>query len=1565
MGLFGDYWGNNADSLPSLEAREKEYFAHLDVLLAQLIRRHFLAAAFELWLQRVKRSIGGSSSGEPLLELSVELIEHQHEGAPVYAACRSAGLGNDEPGENELGADSPLRNGLGSAKICIMQPSESVKETLGFVCDELERICSRLPRLQSIADCALVAHQDPSSVQPQNAKSGSNCFLFNAANSRDLLAQAKGEIGRLIERKPAQPMDSLAARLRTLVSGEPASSKRHDGPSRGPVVCPPGSRDAAFRPPVEVSHSKEQDGWMANTGYLFVIETVNRFRSGQADEEELHDVSGWPGPGTVSGEAGHEPAGGSLAHGLEAGGERDARLTELGRTSKHIELLDEVARRLSLELGRFFQCGQLAKLDCGPLSESLAKVVARERSLLVRLKLDELDKLMEKLRLQFDELELNIDLEIAVEDYLNERWQAKQSQQSGELEQELLFDSHVAESPLGLADNLPPPEGDQQQVAEGSSLVDEEQKRELDVQKRDKEEMEENQASKMNAEGARMLDEEQEEELVNALSNNNNLNVAHLFALSQSQSKMDRQRVKRPAGELEDRIGERIAPLIECKLLAKCYRYLGEFLINELDKLQKDMRFLFLGGLRFLSELVPNKMDKFEETNDRYQLETIDDLARRANEFRWLLDESCQRLNVCRHKLLRSNGFRSRVLSEIVLEFDCLMLHLSAKRLQQLKSSNLKQLDIIQELATWAQKLGSRLEFLRCQNELIAKEFRLLTDEVESVASGAHLEAHADNSGDDRSKVMDWLISSDRQHAEGVEKLKQSQAAECRIRVQILDQWHEAATFMVQFWQLTYSFETQLVKWLNSDARRINIDNLVLEYRERFVAKCDQLARELEQRIVSAGGRQASCNGLEGGIWATFEQNVAELKSRLNQFEETQLPVFKFLTNKHLTDEHWQELSSIWFLAPNGSASNGLETRQQREESLMLARKQLRPDNYTTANQLIELKQELETYSGQHLQGDHFVAYLQRLTHRASIEHQLSGLLLAEASRRPNGARRRLASAFRLANFSQQELAGAANKFIEAKLSGSKAALLIGSGELRKQWANRLVSCFLNVCRLTALVSSLDLQLGCQIRVGASKRGTKKQAPGFLLVKSGPKLLDRHQPLRDEEQSAMFIEFLRLFCECLTVDCDQLQNCIDRLKGELDTVRVHSEEIGQLLDNLRGLKAHDLKQVTSSNEKQLSQLERDNLKLELDREILATRESLVLAKQRDALNKRDNCIRQIVDRAIPALRAASRALDCLGDGRPLKWLRSLRPRPPLALRLVIEPVCLLRNAATNAGRPESESASGLSWTQRRLETAPNGPSSGTSLSQIALPNTMQASSNFSVSPVRHFDPVSGLMTEDYWPVAWRTLNGLHSSRLLNDLRNYVNGRMIDRKIMITIRRKYLSRKEFSVESIGKISRDCAALARWLLAVDVYNRVLEVVKPSYLDYLKSEEDLRDSLEELLVKRQQIDQLGGHLERTDAAIKEQIRNRNDLVDLLTDCSQHLQRVSGIQIELKQKEEHLIRQLAIHQRRQSNLIRNSAIKAANCILIVPSTESDKSHPATPSSLEKLISRELSRVE
>lgn len=1091
---------------------------------------------------------------------------------------------------------------------------------------------------------------------------------------------------------------------------------------------------------------------------------------------------------------------------------QDDRLVQLKLACDQIRQLDRVQGQLMLNAPRYSDLAGLLRLDCEPLKCALVRCLRKERLLLARLRCDDQIRLMERIRLQLDEIELGCDLETAIEDYLNERWQAR-NQAPVDSEQRLILTSD------DLADD-----DDELGVLAGQQT----QPGVLDKQPTTLSEPEVRHSASPNLETNEVSQPESkdEEELLVALEGGN---VAAQRQQQQMLALATGPATPTDANQNSDGTGvlggqeRRIAPLVESRLLVGRYAHLARVLEQELDQLKADVH-LAMEGLVFQSELsldvasAESQPSFANDPNRAHEDELVVELALRSRELPQTLRMALQRLEMSRSALMALNGARSKVLSKLTLEFHRLMLAMADRCLApaekeagaldefspglQKNSSNfqedpdcgrhlvaIQQLDSIQESADLARKLHIRHGYLECQNQVLARELDLLKE--------ANLAAQ-----------ISRLHTCNQLRTGSSVDLEPSGSA----RALILSSWDEGVKLLAALWCLAEEFETQQVKWLNSDTKRLEfgaVESRFKLFQERF----EQLRFDLQE-----SGRLLESRGARSAFLDSLKLNTRELARKLSQFQLEHKPVLRFLTNRYLVESHWRQLA-------------GLLAGQQDSDTLVAKATAARA--CTTLAQFLELP-GLERVP---------VREFDRLDRRAAIEHELEMFLKIESGSQLSRRRGPIAKLDGwLSGWTDAELELAAVRLLEARLPAEY-------GLDCERLANELVATHCLVRRHLQLTGELGLETCSLGRLGEAK--IRSLGGPLLTVRS-----QTHLASSKQITPSLFVELLRLFINNLLSEGQLIGQKMSTLSNSKARIQAHLDDIDALTARLDWVHQNELSSAGVRVERALVQLERNTVQLELEREILATREAAASEQQRDALRIRDDCIRQISERAIPALRAATQALDCL-DKRSLRALRCLRPRPPEPVRLVVEAVCLLRSC--------------------RLASA-------------------------ELEPERHFDALNGRVRLDYWPAARRQLMGTHSSRFLADLRA-LDKRTIPSHLMRLIRRNYLSREHFRLPLIERVSREAALLARWLIAVDVFDRVINVVRPNYARYVDAERQLASLLAELSARGRQIEAIGFELQRTDESARDQLSKRVSLVDSLEQADRQLVQVRQSRARLHQ--------------------------------------------------------------
>lgn len=125
-----------------------------------------------------------------------------------------------------------------------------------------------------------------------------------------------------------------------------------------------------------------------------------------------------------------------------------------------------------------------------------------------------------------------------------------------------------------------------------------------------------------------------------------------------------------------------------------------------------------------------------------------------------------------------------------------------------------------------------------------------------------------------------------------------------------------------------------------------------------------------------------------------------------------------------------------------------------------------------------------------------------------------------------------------------------------------------------------------------------------------------------------------------------------------------------------------------------------------------------------------------------------------------------------------------------------------------------------------------------------------------IKPERKPDPSgSGKMVEDYWGPSQKLLGDLS---FLSSLKAYDKDN-IDGGVIKKIRDKYMTNPDFDPDKVKAASKACEGLCTWVLAMEVYERVIKVVKPKQAKLKEAEAELAVQMEKLAEKQGELKQV----------------------------------------------------------------------------------------------------------
>ncbi|KXS15928.1 hypothetical protein M427DRAFT_111568 [Gonapodya prolifera JEL478] len=273
-----------------------------------------------------------------------------------------------------------------------------------------------------------------------------------------------------------------------------------------------------------------------------------------------------------------------------------------------------------------------------------------------------------------------------------------------------------------------------------------------------------------------------------------------------------------------------------------------------------------------------------------------------------------------------------------------------------------------------------------------------------------------------------------------------------------------------------------------------------------------------------------------------------------------------------------------------------------------------------------------------------------------------------------------------------------------------------------------------------------------------------------------------------------YLEMIRTFKSLLGVQRAAVEKVKSRYTNGLEKLNFAQGAVSKMQVDLTNLQPELVKTKEEVNEI-IVQVEKESKDVAEVKKVAQADEEVASKKAGDVKAIKDECEGDLAQ-AIPALEAAMSALDTLkpADITVIKSMKS----PPPGVKLVMEAVCILKD----------------------------------------------------VKPAKIADPGgSGKKIDDYWGPAKVLLTDM---KFLDSLRAFDKDN-IPVPIMKIIRTKYQPNPEFDPEKIKNASSAAEGLCRWVLAMEVYDRIAKVVAPKKEALAKAEAELGETMQGLNEKR----------------------------------------------------------------------------------------------------------------
>ncbi|XP_067137533.1 LOW QUALITY PROTEIN: dynein axonemal heavy chain 7-like [Centruroides vittatus] len=321
-----------------------------------------------------------------------------------------------------------------------------------------------------------------------------------------------------------------------------------------------------------------------------------------------------------------------------------------------------------------------------------------------------------------------------------------------------------------------------------------------------------------------------------------------------------------------------------------------------------------------------------------------------------------------------------------------------------------------------------------------------------------------------------------------------------------------------------------------------------------------------------------------------------------------------------------------------------------------------------------------------------------------------------------------------------------------------------------------------------------------------------------------------------------YLNLIALFKRLLDERQIEIASTRDRYKGGLEKLDFASQQISQMQIALEELKPQ-LVISAENTEKMLATIEKESSAVAQTREIVSNEETTANNQAIAAQNLKDECESDLKE-AIPALEAALAALDTVKPA-DISLLKSMK-NPPIAVKLVMAAVCVMKN----------------------------------------------------IKPVKINDPRQvGKKIFDYWGPSMKALSDLN---FFKDLKTYDKDN-ISPDIMTRIRKEYIGAPEFKPKIVARASPAAEGLCKWVLAMELYDRVAKFVAPKREKLKEAERSLNETLEILKQKHSELKQVEKKLEKLQAELEDMTNQKAALESEVERCSNQLMRakkmISGL--------------------------------------------------------------------
>lgn len=181
-----------------------------------------------------------------------------------------------------------------------------------------------------------------------------------------------------------------------------------------------------------------------------------------------------------------------------------------------------------------------------------------------------------------------------------------------------------------------------------------------------------------------------------------------------------------------------------------------------------------------------------------------------------------------------------------------------------------------------------------------------------------------------------------------------------------------------------------------------------------------------------------------------------------------------------------------------------------------------------------------------------------------------------------------------------------------------------------------------------------------------------------------------------------------------------------------------------------------------------------------------------------------------------------------------------------------------------------------------------------------------------VKPDRKPDPSTGKMMLDFWGPSKRYVNPELSNankfsimicfRILGDMNFLQSLKDFDKDnikpdIMAKLRKEYIPHKDFKPNIVAKASSAAEGLCKWIIAMDMYDKVNKIVAPKKAKLAAAEAEFATTMALLTEKRNQVKKLEEQLAILNEKLAEAVAKQTELQSDVDKCNNKLVRAQKL--------------------------------------------------------------------